>query len=178
MGIKVPISTPCRVVPLLTPQRYNVKRERNDAKLQKGTPRHHHFVTRRDEVAILRIFPSNQGLPGSSTTLLPRLRPLPEINRSAAFPVPEGGPVVDQRPSPEPADIMETRSRRIKAPVSQVSTRKRQPLANGKGMGRPHSGTGTRTPTSRFAADRDGFSRVFFEIYLRRRRGRALFGTR
>jgi NitT/TauT family transport system substrate-binding protein len=91
------------VTDLLITTRSYIKREEDTMRrFMKGyAAAIHHFVTRReDSLTILKkYFPASQGvsLDAMYDGFLPRLRPLPELNREAVQALVDVGPVVDQK---------------------------------------------------------------------------------
>jgi NitT/TauT family transport system substrate-binding protein len=100
---------------LITTRSYLKREEDTMRRFMKGyAAAIHHFVTRReDSLTILRkYFPSSQGLSLDAMydSFLPRLRPLPDLNREAVQALVDVGPVVDQRTkSLKSSDLMEQR---------------------------------------------------------------------
>ncbi|MDH3446285.1 MAG: ABC transporter substrate-binding protein, partial [Deltaproteobacteria bacterium] len=100
---------------LITTRSYLKREEDTMRRFMKGyAAAIHHFVTYRNEsLAILKkYFPASQGvtLDAMYDNYLPRLRPLPELNREAIQALVDVGPVVDQRTrSLKSSDIMEPR---------------------------------------------------------------------
>ena len=117
LGIKILDANAVPVVTdLLITTRSYVKREEDTMRrFMKGyAAAIHHFVTRReDSLAILKkYFPASQGLSLDAMydVFLPRLRPLPELNREAVQALVDVGPVVDQRTKTlKPADLIDPR---------------------------------------------------------------------
>jgi NitT/TauT family transport system substrate-binding protein len=117
LGIKVldVNSVPVVTDMFITTRSYVKREEETTRRFMKGyAAAIHHFVTRRDEsLSILKkYFPASQGvtLDAMYDSFLPRLRPLPELNREAIQALVDVGPVVDQKTkSLKPADIMEPR---------------------------------------------------------------------
>jgi NitT/TauT family transport system substrate-binding protein len=117
LGIKVlEVNAVPVVTDLLITTRSYVKREEDAMRrFMKGyAAAIHYFVTRRDDsLAILKkYFPASQGMTIDAMydTFLPRLRPLPELNREAVQAMVDVGPVVDQKTKLlKPLDIMEPR---------------------------------------------------------------------
>jgi ABC-type nitrate/sulfonate/bicarbonate transport system substrate-binding protein len=99
----------------ITTRSYAKREEETMRRFMKGyAAAIHHFVTRRDEslTILKKYFPASQGLSLDAMydSFLPRLRPLPELNREAIQALVDVGPVVDQKTkSLKPADIMEPR---------------------------------------------------------------------
>ncbi len=100
---------------LITTRSYAKREEETMRRFMKGyAAAIHHFVTRREEsLAILKkYFPANQGLSLDAMYdgFLPRLRPLPELNREAVQALVDVGPVVDQKTKTlKSADLIESR---------------------------------------------------------------------
>jgi NitT/TauT family transport system substrate-binding protein len=100
---------------LITTRSYAKREEDTMRRFMKGyAAAIHHFVTRREEsLAILKkYFPASQGvsLDAMYDGFLPRLRPLPELNREAVQALVDVGPVVDQKTkSLKSADLIEPR---------------------------------------------------------------------
>lgn len=117
LGIKIlDVNAVPVVTDLLITTRSYVKREDDTMRrFMKGyAAAIHHFVTRReDSLTILKkYFPANQGLSLDAMYdgFLPRLRPLPELNREAVQALVDVGPAVDQKTkSLKPADLIEPR---------------------------------------------------------------------
>ena len=117
LGIKIlELNTVPVVTDMFITTRSYVKREEETMRrFMKGyAAAIHHFVTRRDEslTILKKYFPASQGLSLDAMydSFLPRLRPLPELNREAIQALVDVGPVVDQKTkSLKPADIMEPR---------------------------------------------------------------------
>jgi ABC-type nitrate/sulfonate/bicarbonate transport system substrate-binding protein len=117
LGIKIlEVNSVPVVTDLLITTRSYVKREEDTTRrFMKGyASAIHFFVTRRDEsLAILKkYFPASQGLTLDAMydNFLPRLRPLPDLNREAVQAMVDVGAVVDQKTrSMKPADLMEPR---------------------------------------------------------------------
>jgi NitT/TauT family transport system substrate-binding protein len=117
LGIKIlEVNAVPVVTDLLITTRSYVKREEEAMRrFMKGyASAIHYFVTRRDDsLAILKkYFPASQGvtIDAMYDSFLPRLRPLPELNREAVQAMVDVGPVVDQKTkSLKPVDIMEPR---------------------------------------------------------------------
>jgi NitT/TauT family transport system substrate-binding protein len=117
LGIKILDANAVPVVTdLLITTRSYVKREEDTMRrFMKGyAAAIHHFVTRReDSLAILKkYFPASQGLSLDAMydVFLPRLRPLPELNREAVQALVDVGPVVDQRTKTlKSADLIDPR---------------------------------------------------------------------
>jgi NitT/TauT family transport system substrate-binding protein len=117
LGIKiVDVNAVPVMTDLLITTRSYVKREEDTMRrFMKGyAAAIHHFVTRReDSLAILKkYFPASQGasLDAMYDGFLPRLRPLPELNREAVQALVDVGPVMDQKTkSLTPADLIEPR---------------------------------------------------------------------
>jgi NitT/TauT family transport system substrate-binding protein len=104
LGIKiVDVNAVPVVTDLLISTRSYIKREEDVMRrFMKGYAEAiHHFVTRReDSLTILKkYFPASQGLSLDAMYdgFLPRLRPLPDLNREAVQALIDVGPVVDQR---------------------------------------------------------------------------------
>jgi hypothetical protein len=100
---------------LITTRSYVKREEESMRRFMKGyAAAIHYFVTRReDSLTILKkYFPASQGvtLDAMYDNFLPRLRPLPELNREALQALVDVGPAVDQKTKPlKPADIIEPR---------------------------------------------------------------------
>jgi NitT/TauT family transport system substrate-binding protein len=117
LGIKILEANSVPVVTdlMITTRSYAKREEESMRRFMKGyAAAIHYFVTRRDDsLAILKkYFPASQGvtLDAMYDSFLPRLRPLPELNREAVQALVDVGPVVDQKTkSLKPADIMEPR---------------------------------------------------------------------
>ena len=117
LGIKILDlnSVPIVTDMFITTRSYAKREEETLRRFMKGyAAAIHHFVTRRDEslTILKKYFPASQGLSLDAMydSFLPRLRPLPELNREAVQALVDVGPVVDQKTkSLKPADIMETR---------------------------------------------------------------------
>ena len=117
LGIKIlDVNAVPVVTDLLITTRSYIKREDDTMRrFMKGyAAAIHHFVTRReDSLTILKkYFPANQGLSLDAMYdgFLPRLRPLPELNREAVQALVDVGPAVDQKTrSLKPADLIESR---------------------------------------------------------------------
>jgi len=117
LGIKIlDINSVPVVTDLLITTRSFVKREEETTRrfMRGYAAAIHHFVTQRNaSLTILKkYFPASQGgtLDAMYDNFLPRLRPLPELNREAVQALVDVGPVVDQRTkSLKSADLMEPR---------------------------------------------------------------------
>lgn len=117
LGIKIlEVSAVPIVTDLLLTTRSYVKREEDTMRrfMKAYAEAIHHFVSRRDDslTILKKYFPPNQGvtLDAMYDSFLPRLRPLPELNREAVQALVDVGPVVDQKTkSLKPADITESR---------------------------------------------------------------------
>lgn len=117
LGIKVLDVNAVPVVTdlLITTRSYAKREEDTMRRFMKGyAAAIHHFVTRReDSLAILKkYFPASQGLSLDAMydAFLPRLRPLPELNREAVQALVDVSPVMDQKTkSLKPADLVEPR---------------------------------------------------------------------
>jgi NitT/TauT family transport system substrate-binding protein len=100
---------------LITTRSYAKREEDTLRRFMKGyAAAIHHFVTRReDSLTILKkYFPATQGvsLDAMYDGFLPRLRPLPELNREAVQAMVDVGPVMDQKTrSLKAADLIEPR---------------------------------------------------------------------
>lgn len=100
---------------LITTRSYVKREEETMRRFMKGyAAAIHYFVTlRRESLTILKkYFPASQGvtLDAMYDNYVPRLRPLPELNREAVQALVDVGPVVDQRTrSLKSADIIEPR---------------------------------------------------------------------
>ncbi len=100
---------------LITTRSYLKREEETMRRFMKGyAAAIHHFVTLRNEslTILKKYFPASQGvtLDAMYDNYVPRLRPLPELNREAIQALVDVGPVVDQRTrSLKSADIMEPR---------------------------------------------------------------------
>jgi NitT/TauT family transport system substrate-binding protein len=117
LGIKILEANSVPVVTdlLITTRSYVKREEESMRRFMKGyAAAIHYFVTRReDSLTILKkYFPASQGvtLDAMYDNFLPRLRPLPELNREALQALVDVGPAVDQKTKPlKPADIIEPR---------------------------------------------------------------------
>jgi NitT/TauT family transport system substrate-binding protein len=104
LGIKILDANAVPVVTdlLITTRSYLKREEDTMRRFMKGyAAAIHHFVTRReDSLTILKkYFPASQGLSLDAMYegFLPRLRPLPDLNREAVQALVDVGPVVDQK---------------------------------------------------------------------------------
>jgi NitT/TauT family transport system substrate-binding protein len=117
LGIKIlDVNAVPVVTDLLITTRSYVKREDDTMRrFMKGyAAAIHHFVTRREEslTILKKYFPASQGasLDAMYDGFLPRLRPLPELNREAVQALVDVGPVMDQKTkSLKPADLVDPR---------------------------------------------------------------------
>jgi NitT/TauT family transport system substrate-binding protein len=117
LGIKIleVNSVPVVTDLLITTRSYVKREEETTRRFMKGyASAIHFFVTRRDDslTILKKYFPASQGmtLDAMYDTFLPRLRPLPELNREAVQAMVDVGAVVDQKTrAMKPADIMEPR---------------------------------------------------------------------
>jgi NitT/TauT family transport system substrate-binding protein len=117
LGIKILDANAVPVVTdlLITTRSYVKREEETMRRFMKGyAAAIHYFVTRRDDslTILKKYFPANQGLSLDAMYdgFLPRLRPLPELNREAVQALVDVGPVVDQRTkSLKSADLIDPR---------------------------------------------------------------------
>jgi ABC-type nitrate/sulfonate/bicarbonate transport system substrate-binding protein len=117
LGIKILDANAVPVVTdlLITTRSYVKREEETMRRFMKGyAAAIHYFVTRRDDslTILKKYFPASQGLSLDAMYdgFLPRLRPLPELNREAVQALVDVGPVVDQRTkSLKSADLIDPR---------------------------------------------------------------------
>jgi NitT/TauT family transport system substrate-binding protein len=117
LGIKILDANAVPVVTdlLITTRSYVKREEETVRRFMKGyAAAIHYFVTRRDDslTILKKYFPASQGLSLDAMYdgFLPRLRPLPELNREAIQALVDVGPVVDQRTkSLKSADLIDSR---------------------------------------------------------------------